>query len=341
MKGSEPAGRPRGLSVRLPLLLQQAWRSNAAWLSLLVPLSLLYRSVLLVRGAFYRWSLRPIYRAPVPLVVVGNISVGGTGKTPVVSALARALRERGLRVGVVSRGYGAAPGPFPRRVTADSDWSDSGDEPLMIARQTACPVVIAPLRVAAVKELLRWQPVDIVIADDGLQHLAMARDMEIVLLDPTIGLGNGRLLPAGPLREPPARLSQCDVILQRDAADAARRFSYRCQEFVNIQSGEKVPANAFAGRSVLAMAGIANPENFFATLSHLGLDVFGRAYRDHHPFTADDFSDARGRPIIMTEKDAVKCEAFAGPEVWFLRISAELPADLVEQVAGLAAPAYH
>ncbi|MEQ8516670.1 MAG: tetraacyldisaccharide 4'-kinase, partial [Chromatocurvus sp.] len=234
----------QGLLTRLSRTLQAAWRDNAAWLVLLLPLSAVHRAVSLLRRELFRRGWRSVYRAPVPVIVVGNITVGGTGKTPVVIALAHALRARGVRVGIVSRGYGASRGAFPRRVRPGSGWRDSGDEPLMTARQTGCPVVIAPRRADAVRELLQWQSVDLVISDDGLQHLALARDLDIVLLDATAGVGNGRLLPAGPLREPAARLAHCDWVLQRDSSDPARHFRYRIDGLVHLQTGAVHPADA-------------------------------------------------------------------------------------------------
>lgn len=327
---------PRGLLNRASTTLQAAWRTDAAWLRLLLPLSLLHRVVLSLRRQMFKRGWRSAYRSPVPVVVVGNISVGGTGKTPVVGALVAGMQARGLRVGVVSRGYGARPGHFPRRVLPDSHWQDGGDEPLMIARQTACPLVVSPRRADAVRELMQWRAPDLVISDDGLQHLALARDFEIVLVDATMGVGNGRLLPAGPLREPPARLEYCDWILQRDSAIPAQHFRYRVDGLVNIRTGETREGNAFAGQRVQAIAGIANPAGFFASLRSLGMQVCERPYPDHYAFVAADFNGLQGLPIIMTEKDAVKCAEFAESNAWFLKITAVLPEELLERVARLA-----
>lgn len=335
MRDEGRAGGERGPLTRLSLALQTAWRRNSPWLLLLLPLSALNRCVLLLRRQAFRRGWRAVYRAPVPVVVVGNITVGGTGKTPVVIALARALQGRGIRVGIVSRGYGAQPGEFPRRVTPDSGWRDSGDEPLMAARQTGCPVVIAPRRADAVRALLAWQPVDMVLSDDGLQHLALARDLEIVLLDATFGVGNGRVLPAGPLREPPARLAHCDWILQRDSGDPLRHFHYRVDALVQLQTGVERSADHLAPGPVHAVAGIANPEAFFDSLRRLGMQIAGHAFPDHHAFVQADFRGLGEGPVIMTEKDAVKCGSFAGPDFWFLRIAAELPDALVTRVASL------
>lgn len=331
---NERAVKP-GLLPRLSLTFQAAWRADSAWLQLLRPLSLLHRLVLSVRRQLFLRGLRAVYRAPVPVVVVGNITVGGTGKTPVVIALTRALRDRGLRVGIVSRGYGASQGAFPRRVSPESSWRDVGDEPLMIARQTGCPVVIAPRRADAVRALLCWQSPELVISDDGLQHLALARDLEIVLLDAATGIGNGRLLPAGPLRESAARLHDCDWILQRDSHNAARRFRYRVDGLIHMSTGDIHSPDVFAGRRVHAVAGIAQPNAFFDSLRCFGMALSVHRFPDHHGFVDEDFSDLDDRPIIMTEKDAVKCQSFAGHDFWFLRITAVLPEALVDDVASL------
>jgi tetraacyldisaccharide 4'-kinase len=320
---------------RLSTALPAAWRRNAPWLMLLRPLSWLYALLLCLRDMSYRLGWRQVYRAPVPVVVVGNLTVGGTGKTPVVMALAQALQDRGLRVGIVSRGYGATPGHFPRRVTPGGTLEDAGDEALMLARRTGCPVVVAPQRARAVQELLDWQPVDIILSDDGLQHRALARDMEIVLLAAQTGLGNGCLLPAGPLRERASRLERVDWILQQDAPEPERCFHYRADTLVNLLSGELSALADWAGRAVTAVAGIANPERFFATLRAAGLRPTAHVFPDHHAFRAADFAPFADGPLIMTEKDAIKCEGFAGSDTWFLRISLSLPAGLVDRVAAL------
>lgn len=335
MHDEDRADTPNRLLNRASMTLQAAWRTDAAWLRLLLPLSFLHRVVLYLRRQLFKRGWRATYLSPVPVVVVGNISVGGTGKTPVVSTLAAAMRARGLRVGIVSRGYGARPGGFPRRVLPDSHWRDCGDEPLMIARQTACPLVIAPRRADAVRELLQWQTPDLVISDDGLQHLALERDFEIVLLDAAMGIGNGHLLPAGPLREPPARLEGCDWILQRDSVLPARHFRYQIDGLVNIRTGETREGNTFAGQRVQAIAGIANPAAFFASLRSLGMQVCEHPYPDHYAFVATDFNGLQGLPIIMTEKDAVKCAEFVESNAWFLKITAVLPEELLERVARL------
>lgn len=313
-----------------------AWYRSAPWLWLLRPLECLFRTVAASRRLLYRAGVLRSYRAPVPVVVVGNITVGGTGKTPIVIALVEALQHKGLRVGVVSRGYGASATDFPHRVGPASTAQQCGDEPLLIFHRTGAPCVVAPDRAAAVRELLAAEQVDVVISDDGLQHYALARDLEIAVVDATRGIGNGFCLPAGPLREPPSRLQSVDFLLQRggEGEDGVR---YRAEALVNLHTAQQLPVLAGDQLSeVHAVAGIGQPQQFFATLEEAGFQLESHAFPDHHQFSAADFQSLAGRPIIMTEKDAVKCRDIAGEQAWYLRISAVLPQPVVEAVAALA-----
>ncbi|MDO8862389.1 tetraacyldisaccharide 4'-kinase [Haliea sp. E1-2-M8] len=323
--------------------LVRAWYAGAAWLWLLRPLELLYRLLIALRRWSFRTGIRAVYRAPVPIVVVGNITVGGTGKTPVVIALVEALQARGLHPGVVSRGYGAGAGAvFPHRVGADSGAADCGDEPLLIYQRTGAPCVVAPDRPAAVRALLAQEPVDLVLCDDGLQHYALARDFEIALLDAQRMLGNGFCLPAGPLREPAGRLREVDWVLYRSgsAADSAATYASDGLQPL-LPNGDGAPP--VPGDAVHAVAGIGQPAQFFASLEAMGYRVTGHSFADHHLFVPGDLAGFGDRPVIMTEKDAVKCSAFAGrngagTNLWYLKISARLPAALLDRVAALAQP---
>ena len=291
------------------------------------------------RNAYGRGLLRA-YHPGQPVVIVGNITVGGTGKTPVVIALVEALQARGLRPGVVSRGYGAtAPDTtYPLQVSENSTAALCGDEPLLIQRRTGVPVVVAPRRPMAVQALVEHAEVDLVLSDDGLQHYPLARDLEIVIIDAERGLGNGFCLPAGPLREPSSRLNAVDRVLYRNGSDEKTAVRYQPRAWVNVLTGEERPLDSFAStRGVDAIAGIGQPEQFFATVRALGIESNTQAYPDHYAFTAADFDSHGGRTILMTEKDAVKCASIAGADAWYLRVDAQLPADLVEQVADLAA----
>jgi tetraacyldisaccharide 4'-kinase len=316
-----------------------AWYRGAWWLWLLRPLELVFRTVAALRRQCYRHGFFSTYRSDKPVVVVGNITVGGTGKTPIVIALVEALRRAGLRPGVVSRGYGATHGDFPRRVSADSSAGDCGDEPLLIFRRTGCPCVVSPDRPEAVRALLAQADVDIVISDDGLQHYALERDLEIVVVDKDAGLGNGFCLPAGPLREPPSRLAEVDQVLYRGSEDPADGVSYRIEGLVNLVNGEHRALDAAAFPDwVVALAGIGRPQQFFNTLRGAGLQLETRVFPDHHAYVADDFADLPSRPLIMTEKDAVKCQGLVGDNAWYLKISAVLPDALINRVVTLARP---
>ncbi len=317
--------------------LEGAWYRGDRWLWLLRPVEVLFRTLVFLRRSLYRGGLLSVYRAGKPVVVVGNITVGGTGKTPVIVALVEALQAAGLRPGVVSRGYGATAGRFPHRVGDGSTAADCGDEPLLIYRRTGCPCVVDPDRPAAVRALLAEEPVDLVLSDDGLQHYALGRDLEIAVVDAGVGLGNGFCLPAGPLREPPARLRQIDYVVYRGGQDPASAVRYRPEALVSLASGATRPLSPQGlAATVYAVAGIGRPQPFFDTLSAAGFRVLPRVFPDHHGYDAGDFAGLGDRPVIMTEKDAVKCAGIAGDNAWYLRISAELPSRLSEAVIALA-----
>jgi len=315
--------------------LEAAWYRGAWWLGLFVPAEWLFRAVTFLRRAGYRHGLLPVYRAPSPVVVVGNISLGGTGKTPVVIALARALADRGIRVGVVSRGYGASAGGAARLVDVSSTVEDCGEEALLIFRRTGCPCAVGRSRSAALRLLEAEAAVDLVISDDGLQHYAMARDLEIVLYDRQRGFGNGHCLPAGPLREPLSRLGEVDFVLCR-GPDEDADVHYRGGQLVNIDSGERREfAPAAVGTAVHAVAAIGSPRQFLDQLAVAGFEPEAHVFRDHYVFRGEDFGALLDKPIIMTEKDAVKCANLAGGNAWFLQISAVLPRQLTAAVLSL------
>jgi tetraacyldisaccharide 4'-kinase len=297
---------------------------------------LLFRSFVAVRRGLYLYGVLPGYNPPKPLVVVGNITVGGTGKTPVVLALVEYLQSQGIRPGLVSRGYGASRAAFPYTVGEHSTAQDCGDEALLIYRRTGCPCVVAPSRPAAVRQLIEEFEVDIVLSDDGLQHYAMGRDMEIAVLDQARGIGNGFCLPAGPLREPVGRLHGVDQLLYRGSDDPAQGVRYRAVGLVNLVNGEERPAGAEALQSdVYGVAGIGQPEQFFDSLKARGFSVEPHSFADHHFYRTEDFVGLTDKPIIMTEKDAVKCRGLAGDNAWYLKIDAEIPQSLQQSVAAL------
>jgi tetraacyldisaccharide 4'-kinase len=301
------------------------WYGDSAPLPLL-PFSWLFRAIVaLRRRAYARGWLRSV-RVGRPVVIVGNLTVGGTGKTPLVAWLAGELARRGLKPGIVSRGYGGG-GTAPRLVQPTDDWREVGDEPLMLSQSAQCPVVVSADRVAGAR-LLVERGIDVIVADDGLQHLRLARDCEIVVVDAARGLGNGELLPAGPLREPAPRLGSADAVVVNGTAPlgiepAALRMSLVSGDIrgVTEQALDSGPPPA-PGAMVHAVAGIGNPARFFSDLRAKGFDVLEHAFADHHPYAEGELDFGDGLPVLMTEKDAVKCRAFANPRLWYVPVTA-------------------
>ncbi|PWB35918.1 tetraacyldisaccharide 4'-kinase [Pseudomonas sp. SDI] len=303
-----------------------AWYNGHPALALLRPLEALYRRVVRTKRERFLAGQGEIYRAPVPVLVVGNITVGGTGKTPLILFLIEHCRQRGLRVGVVSRGYGARPPQFPWRVRAEQSAAEAGDEPLLIVQRSGVPLVIDPNRAQAVRALLAAEPLDLILCDDGMQHYRLARDLELVLIDAARGLGNRRCLPAGPLREPVERLADVDAVLFNGAtADRDDGFAFTLQPtaLVNLRSGERRGLEHFPpGQALHAVAGIGNPQRFFNTLQGLNWRPVPHAFADHAAFSAQALSFTPPLPLVMTEKDAVKCRAFAADDWWYLAVDA-------------------
>lgn len=313
--------------MKLSERVQRAWYQGHPALYLLWPLELLYRWVVNRKRARFLSGSNTAYRAPVPVIVVGNITVGGTGKTPLILCLIELCRGQGLNVGVVSRGYGARPMSVPWTVRATDSAEQAGDEPLLIVQRSGVPLVIAPERAQAVQQLLAQHSVDVVLSDDGLQHYGLARDLELVLIDAARGLGNQRCLPMGPLREPVARLQSVDAVLYNGASqDTEAGFAMQLQptELVHVRSGRREPLSYFpAQQKVHAVAGIGNPQRFFNTLEGLDWQPIAHAFADHAEFTAQDLQFADDLPVLMTEKDAVKCRAFAADNCWYLQVAAQ------------------
>lgn len=312
--------------------LESAWygKGRAPWWA--VPLSLLYGAVARLRGRLYSAGILRSVRLPAPVVVIGNISVGGTGKTPLTIAVVQALRERGFRPGVVSRGHGGTQrepwllgdAPDPARV---------GDEPCLI-RATGVPVVVGRDRPAAAALLLA-AGCNVVIADDGLQHYRLARDVEICVIDGVRRFGNRRLLPAGPLREPMARLHEVDFRVCNGGTAEPGEYAMQLHggEACALRDGARRPLASFVGRPVHAVAAIGNPRRFFDSLREAGLDVIEHAFADHHPFVPADLDQGDGLPVLMTDKDAVKCMGFAR-ENWFrVPVHARLPDAFLDALA--------
>ncbi len=324
MTGAPPEPRPGG---RLAQWLEEAWYGNSPLALALAPLSWLFSGIVRLRRQAYANGLFSVRRVSVPVVVVGNLSVGGTGKTPLVIWLAEYLSELGWHPGVVASGYGGKARHWPQQVRPDSDPVTVGDEAVVLARRTGCPVAAGPDRVAAAEALIDQYGCNVILCDDGLQHYALARDCEIVVVDGVRRHGNGRLLPAGPLREPLSRLQMADMVVTRGiAARGEFPMRYVAEALVQLVGDQRrIAVPDFPSREVHAVTGLGNPEAFFSQLRALGFQVHPHAFPDHHRFSAAQVHFDDALPVIMTEKDAVKCLHFAGPEHWYLAISAELP----------------
>ncbi len=317
------------------------WYGTPGLLWLLFPLEILFR----VRMALRRIGRRPIKPA-VPVIVIGNIVVGGSGKTPLVLWLAAALRARGFHPGIVSRGHGGR-GPFPLHVYPETSANMCGDEPLLLARRLDVPVVVDPNRRAALA-LLLTKNVDVVISDDGLQHYALARTVEIAVLDGARMFGNGHCLPVGPLREPPARLNEVDFVVGNGVLHGFKRDCFGDPDdgpavitmqlrptllrqvinpavTISVQDFLSRCGARMDGTVVAAVAGIGNPARFFTTLRDIGCKIDEFPFPDHHAFAAADFAPLAGRVLLMTEKDAVKCAGLVGADAWYLEVEACLP----------------
>lgn len=307
--------------------LASLWYSRSPLVLLLLPLSWLFRLLVALRRLGYSAGVLPSHRLPVPVIVVGNITVGGTGKTPLVIWLVDHLRTLGHRPGIISRGYGGQARNWPQQVRPDSDPVMVGDEAVLLARHCRCPMAVGPDRVAAGRALLEHHDLDILVSDDGLQHYALQRDLEIVVIDGVRRFGTGYCLPAGPLREPQSRLDSADLVVA-NGLGGRREYAMRLKpgEAWRLDDPQqRRELRTFAGTTVHGVAGIGHPERFFTTLSGLGIQVIPHSFPDHHPFQVEDLSFAGdGHPILMTEKDAVKCRSLTGLRAWVVPVQAEL-----------------
>ena len=305
--------------------LEQHWYRFTPVSLLLLPLGWLYCLLMALRRGLYRLGVFPSVKLPVPVIVVGNLTVGGSGKTPLVLWLASLLRQKGLRPGIVLRGYGGSATDWPHSVTPQHDPDVVGDEAVLLARTSECPVAADPDRVRGAQLLLREHHCDVILSDDGLQHLRLGRDIEIAVIDGERRFGNGHCLPAGPLREPARRLRDVSLRVCNGGTPQPDELGMVLMEtgLCRVNSPEAwATTGSFRGATVHAVAGIGNPDRFFAHLRRLGLRVIEHPFPDHYRYTANDIRFADDLPVIMTQKDAVKCERFAGDHVWYLAVEA-------------------
>lgn len=305
----------------------------ATWLT---AFTMLFIDIVRLRRFLYRKGLFKSTALPCPVIVVGNISVGGTGKTPLVIALAEHLKQAGYRPGIISRGYGGKH-TAAMLVTDSSSTQQVGDEAVLMAKRTACPVAVAVDRVAAAQLLLEKTSCNIILSDDGLQHYALQRTLEIAVIDGERRFGNNNCLPGGPLREPLERLDEVNLIVVNGTAESEREIpmTIHADIAINLLSGEQKPLTNFSGHPCHAIAGIGNPKRFFNLLASFGVTSENHAFADHQVFKAKQITFKDTRPVLMTEKDAVKCTAFATEKHWFVPISATLPDSFFSQLLTL------
>lgn len=329
---------------RLSHMIRRGWR-HPRWVNrLLYPLSLGYAGLMSARRRAYGCGLFKRHKLPVPLVVVGNLSVGGAGKTPLVIKLVERFKSRGMNPGVISRGYRGCSPSWPREVVEGVDAEEVGDEPVLIFRRCRVPVVAGPDRLRSARLLLDRHGCDIILSDDGFQHLALARDLDIVVIDGEQPFGNGWCLPAGPLREPPAALARAGIIVVNgEPRPGPGRGEFAMNAYVDravrMDGAQTRGLGEFAGQTVHGVAGIGNPGRFFRQLEAHGIQVVSHEYPDHHRFTPADFAFAANShlAVLMTEKDAVKCEALTIPPAtagrcWTVPLRVTLPVDLLPAV---------
>lgn len=323
--------------------LQKQWTGYSIWHFVLLPFSVIFLTLITVRKCLFRWGVLSSTKLPVPVIVVGNITLGGTGKTPLVIWLVEQLLTSGLKPGIISRGYGGSVSD-DLEVFADSSPNRVGDEPLLLTKRTQAPVFVGANRAEVGRALLKAHPeVNVIVSDDGLQHYGLQRDVEIAVVDAQRGFGNALLLPAGPLRESIHRLNSVDAVVMTGAANVtSMQAEYLAPVFGMQLSGDvfislldgvtQQPAKFFTGKPLVALAGIGNPRRFFDALTKMGLVFESRGFEDHYQFSPQDLLPFKGKSILMTEKDAVKCAKFAEGnadyDIWVLPVSANIEGGL-------------
>lgn len=305
-------------------VIQRSWGGWHPVTFLLLPLTGLFCLLSWMRRSSYRRGWLASRKLDVPVIIVGNITVGGTGKTPLIVWLAQRLIQMGHRPGIILRGYGGTAGKLAQEVTSSSRPGEVGDEAVMIKHRTQCPVFVGRRRVEAGRRLLADHDCDLLLSDDGLQHYALQRDLEIAVIDGERRFGNGLCLPAGPLREPAARLQQVDLVIVNGTARAGEcAMQVTASQAISLINGESRPLQAFQKEQVHAIGGIGHPERFFATLREAGLQPVCHPYADHHTYTEAELHAFFGETVLMTEKDGVKCAEFAQPGFWYVPATAQ------------------
>jgi len=306
----------------------------ASWLS---PLAYLYIDIVRFRRFLYRQGILKSRRFPVPVIIVGNITVGGTGKTPLVIWLAQQLQQAGFKPGIVTRGYGGHSDHYPLIVDKNTPTQQAGDEAVLIATKTTCPIAAAPLRTDAVQLLLETKNCDIILADDGLQHYALQRDIEIVVIDGKRRFGNNFFLPCGPLREPQERIKEVDFVIVNggQSQDEEILMTLTASVAVNLVTNEQRKLTEFNAQNCHAIAAIGHPQRFFDLLATVGLKTENHPFADHHPFKKRHINFKDKLPVLMTEKDAIKCREFASEQHWAVPVHPQLPSSFFNQLLTL------
>ncbi len=318
-------------------LLNEVWYKDHFVGTWLMPFSFIFTDVVKFRRWMYKKGYKPVEKLPVPVIIVGNITLGGTGKTPLVIYLVQQLKERGFNAGVISRGYGGQSESWPLRVTAESDALLVGDEPVLIAQQAGCPVAVGPVRADSARLILEHEACDVIISDDGLQHYALHRDIEIAVIDGERRFGNNFCLPSGPLREPQERIQEVDFVICNGGEAEEKEILMQLEGAyaINIQTQERKPLAEFKDLSCHAMAGIGNPQRFFDSLKQYGLDFQATSFPDHYVYTKKDICYKGVQAVLMTEKDAVKCLALASEDHWFVPVQAKIDNQFIDNLIAL------
>lgn len=326
-------------------MIEKIWYGKSKFYWLLVPFSLLYGLIAFLRRQLYKLGILKSWHSPKPVIIIGNLSAGGNGKTPLVIGLIEALKAKGIQAGVVSRGYGGKADKYPLIIDSQVTTEQAGDEPVLIYQRTQAPIAVSPQRNEAVKALLNNYNIDVILTDDGLQHYALARDIEVVVIDGKRMFGNGWWIPAGPMRERQNRLKSVDLIIINGDTESNLALKYPNKTYtmqltpkyaVNLLTQEKKELHLL--NDVCAIAGISNPKRFFNMLTDRKVDLIKTvSFADHQKFTLSllDNIVTTNQTLLMTEKDAVKCRAFAMPNWWYLPIDANIPSQAVDQICSL------